>query len=313
MRLNGRLINSSFSKLKIEKTSDVRLIKRAYTSLAKTMNPEEDPEAFSELHKAYKIALKYAQTDDTVFEDGLVIEHRPEPVADKEETESTPEDGFDFTGVSVDEVQSSSSEAIIDDIVEYREANGLDEEERLEGALPDYIHRHADALFLMYNELFRRSCDPSVWQLFTEEPVIRIGIKDPRFREFLRASVPMDSPDYKALDEFCSEAEEIWKKESEEAREQLDELQVVYKKCEKLTHIQVAGFITAIVPCVIVIVIAEFAGLDFNLPELIVMVVLSVFSVIGIILTECTHYKLRRFAKDYNIMSQSLLDKLERV
>lgn len=49
-----------WSLLEIEATSDIRTIKRAYASKLKTTRPDEQPEAFQELHYAYKAALNYA-------------------------------------------------------------------------------------------------------------------------------------------------------------------------------------------------------------------------------------------------------------
>lgn len=46
--------------LEIEATSDTRAIKRAYASKLKVTRPDEQPEAFQELHYAYKAALDYA-------------------------------------------------------------------------------------------------------------------------------------------------------------------------------------------------------------------------------------------------------------
>ena len=49
--------------LELEPTRDVSAIKRAYAEKAKTCHPEEDPEGFLNLRKAYEAALDYAEND----------------------------------------------------------------------------------------------------------------------------------------------------------------------------------------------------------------------------------------------------------
>lgn len=56
-----------WNQLGIEATSDTRTIKRAYASKLKITRPDEHPEAFQDLHYAYKSALHYAaQTQEFV-------------------------------------------------------------------------------------------------------------------------------------------------------------------------------------------------------------------------------------------------------
>ena len=43
-------------------TTDIDVIKNAYSNLVKSCNPEENPEEFQELHNAYKEAIKYAKS-----------------------------------------------------------------------------------------------------------------------------------------------------------------------------------------------------------------------------------------------------------
>ncbi len=43
-------------------TTDINVIKDAYSNLVKSCNPEENPEEFQELHNAYKEAIKYAKS-----------------------------------------------------------------------------------------------------------------------------------------------------------------------------------------------------------------------------------------------------------
>lgn len=50
--------------LGIEKTEDTRLIKKAYAKMLKIYNPEDDPESFIKLRRAYEEALKEAGDGD---------------------------------------------------------------------------------------------------------------------------------------------------------------------------------------------------------------------------------------------------------
>lgn len=55
--------------LGIDKTTDIKKIKSAYSILAKQYNPEEYPDKFMEIHNAYKEACKYARNNITAFSD----------------------------------------------------------------------------------------------------------------------------------------------------------------------------------------------------------------------------------------------------
>lgn len=56
--------------LDISPTSDIREIKSAYARAAKRYHPEEHPEQFKELQKAYKRAVQYAKLQSRVAETG---------------------------------------------------------------------------------------------------------------------------------------------------------------------------------------------------------------------------------------------------
>ncbi len=56
---------NQWSILGIEVTTDISKIKAAYAKKAKLVHPEEYPEEFQELQKAYKSAIKYAKLQNT--------------------------------------------------------------------------------------------------------------------------------------------------------------------------------------------------------------------------------------------------------
>lgn len=53
--------------LKLEPTDNTRDIKRAYSTLLKGIDPEQDPESFQRLNQAYKSALESARLDRFIF------------------------------------------------------------------------------------------------------------------------------------------------------------------------------------------------------------------------------------------------------
>ena len=65
-----------WTTLGLEATKDVSAIKRAYAEKAKTCHPEEDPEGFLRLRKAYQTALDYAE--GTQNASGFVLEELEE-------------------------------------------------------------------------------------------------------------------------------------------------------------------------------------------------------------------------------------------
>jgi len=57
-------MDSFWERLDLEPTRDISAIKRAYAQKTRTCHPEEDPEGFLELRRAYQAALDYAQGQD---------------------------------------------------------------------------------------------------------------------------------------------------------------------------------------------------------------------------------------------------------
>ena len=81
--------------LGIAPTKDISAIKRAYAEQAKQCHPEEDPEGFLRLRKAYQTALDYAE--GTQNASGFVLEELEEepdenPAEEPEWTLQMPED-----------------------------------------------------------------------------------------------------------------------------------------------------------------------------------------------------------------------------
>ncbi len=67
---------SIWTVLGIERTTDIKEIKRAYSALMSKYHPEEYPEKFSEIQEAYNKAIKYAKANKTVAPPTHTMQYR---------------------------------------------------------------------------------------------------------------------------------------------------------------------------------------------------------------------------------------------
>ena len=173
--------------LGIEPTKDVSAIKRAYTSLAHDINPEDDPDRFAELHEAYKKAIDYANGRVTIAE-------IKEPVPDTAFAMDS-DDEFDFSQLDTEILrQNSVSDIIVDDIIEFRNSNRLTSFAEIR-KLPQKLRIElANKLLNMYYSLAVRSNEPVVWEAFWDEPLIRYCDAMGGFRSWIFAHFEDDSP-----------------------------------------------------------------------------------------------------------------------
>lgn len=102
-----------WEKLGIEPTTDLSAIRAAYAARAKQCHPEENPEEFQALQKAYKIAAQYAKRKSSVGSQGkteIPGDSLPlwdfktnAPVSPTKQADETPAQGresiFDFSGI----------------------------------------------------------------------------------------------------------------------------------------------------------------------------------------------------------------------
>mgnify|MGYP000824497392 CR=1 FL=1 len=106
---------SVWKELGIERTDNMREIKRAYAAKLKLVHPEEHPKEFQELHEAYKLALNIAKYHSNMpkRQDPPAAEKiEKSPVAEKAEQGNV----FDFTSSG-----DKSDEEANDDTVNNRE------------------------------------------------------------------------------------------------------------------------------------------------------------------------------------------------
>ena len=90
---------------------------------------------------------------------------------------------FDFSAVVPAEKEFSEEiEAILDDIVRFKEEKGIDTEENVSRWYEKTRVEHAIALFEKYKELYRKCDEPGVWNVFFKEAVVRKEILNSEFR-----------------------------------------------------------------------------------------------------------------------------------
>ncbi len=95
-------MNHWWQILEVAKNADTRTIKRAYSKKLKTKRPEDDPEAFQELHGAYKTGLAVAAGAYVYFDHER--DEPDEPTSDAQTNES-----YDWT---IDDELERSSEQV---------------------------------------------------------------------------------------------------------------------------------------------------------------------------------------------------------
>ena len=173
--------------LNIEPTKDVNEIKRAYTALAHQINPEEEPDKYSELHEAYKEAISRARNADIVI--------TPDQDAQQETGSSDADSRFDFSDIKEDYMpENNLAETIVEYIISFRESNYLDSAKGINGLSFSMRMELSISLFYMYLKLAEVTNDVTVWQSFFDEPIVKFCMEYGRFREAILQPFKPDSP-----------------------------------------------------------------------------------------------------------------------
>lgn len=197
-------MNEIWKILNIEPTNDVVAIKKAYTSLAHNINPEDEPEKFHELHEAYKTAVFLARNGNGNAESEDVSGNSIQQETDNSEASTE----FDFSFVEQDRLPDNSiSETIIEDIIEFRESNKLTSRAELNKLSHQFKFELWVHLFAMYRALAYSTNDTSVWQTFFDEPLTRYAISFSNFRKWLLMQFESDSPHLDVVKKVVSEHE----------------------------------------------------------------------------------------------------------
>ena len=88
----GEIMINAFFVLGIEPTTDKSIIQKAYADLLKTYHPEDQPDEFLRIQKAYKNAMNYAKSrkNEEKFIRKEGVEHaKPIRIPQTEETEKS--------------------------------------------------------------------------------------------------------------------------------------------------------------------------------------------------------------------------------
>ena len=193
-------MKSPWKILNIEPTSDANEIKRAYASIAHTINPEVEPDRYREVHDAYREALSLARIAER--NNGL------SQVSDQQQTNTPSEvnSEFDFSEIADDYLpENNLAETIIEDIISFRESNNLDSKNGLKKLSFAMKEELSFSLFYMYLKLADVTDDLTVWQSFFDEPLIQYSMEFGKFRNAILNSVDPDSPHREKISGFIDD------------------------------------------------------------------------------------------------------------
>ncbi len=252
-----------WSVLGIEPTDDIRAIKRAYAALAHKISPEDEPEKFRKIHDAYKNALFYAEhkKDLLIDEDDDISEIRKTGKSDESGKSGVsgiidePYTGFDFSSLDLDSIKSeSAADAIIDDIVAFREDNRLTSKEAVHDLPHDLAMHLSEKMFYMYEALADAANDSEVWDSFMEEPLIKYSLNFSLFRKWIIENLEEDcSYKDKLVQAFGKYEDTANNEEIIEISE--DELKDEHKRNRVNNFFQRSEVVVKIIPYIILVLI----------------------------------------------------------
>ena len=252
-----------WSVLGIEPTDDIRAIKRAYAALAHKISPEDEPEKFRKIHDAYKNALFYAEhkKDLLIDEDDDISEIRKTGKSDESGKSGVsgiidePGTGFDFSSLDLDSIKSeSAADAIIDDIVAFREDNRLTSKEAVHDLPHDLAMHLSEKMFYMYEALADAANDSEVWDSFMEEPLIKYSLNFSLFRKWIIENLEEDcSYKDKLVHAFGKYEDTANNEEIIEISE--DELKDEHKRNRVNNFFQRSEVVVKIIPYIILVLI----------------------------------------------------------
>ena len=191
-----------FDVLGIEPTNDKTAIKQAYSRIAHKTNPEDDPDGYAKLHEAYRAALDYASDKVVPYE---FIDEIEEP----DECEESEKTKFDFSSVRPDNpALALDPEAILEQIAKLKNESKINSFEVLFERSDIELCETAVELFKLYSALAEKEFDWSLWDAFFNEPLIKIIIKEQRFRGFIWDSFPEGNINRMVIQSYIDEYEQ---------------------------------------------------------------------------------------------------------
>ena len=219
------MAESCWDILGIERTKDKLAIKKAYAKLAHSISPEDDPDGFRRIHTAYKQAMDYAsgssrmpflirmsdpdqeqrdsntdkkkeitkepsEESDSGYDFASVEREKKSQKKDRADADPVKEeekkDTFDFASVDTDDREFSDDiELCLERIVNFKEENGIDTAGNVARWKERTLFLRAQELFYLYQDLYVKSGEIGVWNVFFEEALVVKMMIDSGYRSFL--------------------------------------------------------------------------------------------------------------------------------
>ncbi|MBR5040713.1 MAG: hypothetical protein IKX68_06320 [Clostridiales bacterium] len=131
---------------------------------------------------------------------------------------------FDFSPIVQEEKQFSDEiERIIEQIVTYKEENGIDTPENVKRWKVTTLDMHGMKLLKLYGSLFMRSGETSTWNVFFKEPLMKQMLYNQDFRHKIRTYFPSGSESRTKIEELIEEFEDQLALEEAEREKTLTE------------------------------------------------------------------------------------------
>ena len=211
--------------LGIKPTGEKLEIKRAFAKLAHTISPEDDPEGYRRIHTAYKQALEYASVrrpqkfiadvKAPVINTSDISEKkpRPDPVHNKQLSRNTqqthPVPQFDFSSVITNGKEYTGEvDYLLEKIVNFKTEYGVDTKRNVSRWKRATVLMRSTTLLEMYASLYEKTKDTGVFDLFFEEPLIKLALNMPDFKDKLFEKFCKDTEVRRLVEEKITETNE---------------------------------------------------------------------------------------------------------
>ena len=277
-------MQSCWEILGIERTNDKLEIRKAYTKLAHTISPEEDPEGFQRIHNAFKEALRYAECGEFPidFPQADIPADKPADITSDKTEEAEPEQEevpvlpFDFSSVIDPNADLPSDVKYWTELIaSFKNATGIETPEDVLRWKPGTMLNRSKMLFPLYRNLYNCSHDKATWDTFFDEPLIRhvILFHNLDFSAILRDMVDKDPDEKFILDCFVEHRDTLNREAA--AKAAAEEEARTRKKDKKRAKwlaldilVIVAFWSVFIIMMVMETMFALFLGIEFMLAEL---------------------------------------------
>ena len=269
-------MQSCWEILGIERTKDKLEIRKAYTKLAHTISPEEDPEGFQRIHNAFKEALRYAGSGEFPIDIPQADIPSDKPGEVEPEKEEVPVLPYDFSSVIDPNGDLPSDVKYWTELIaSFKNDIGIETPEDVLRWKPGTMLQRSEMLFSLYKNLYACSHDKGTWDSFFEEPLIRhvILFHNLDFSAILRDLVDKDPDEKLILDCFVEHRDTL---NREAAAKAADEEEARTRKKDKKRAkwlaldilVIVAFWSVFIIMMVMETMFALFLGIEMVLAEI---------------------------------------------